>query len=113
MDTQSLYKSPAGEKAVLALYDKVLADHWPRPYQTLTIPTRHGHTFVIASGQASGPALVLLHGAASNSAIWAADAAVFQAALRSDRHHVSFRLTRGNTARTPDGFQRSAERPLR
>lgn len=77
MDTQSLYKSPAGEKAVLALYDKVLADHWPRPYQTLTIPTRHGHTFVIASGQASGPALVLLHGAASNSAIWAADAAVF------------------------------------
>jgi pimeloyl-ACP methyl ester carboxylesterase len=81
MASESLYKSPVGEKAVLALYDSVLEDHWPRPYETLNIPTRHGHTFVIASGQASGPALVLLHGAASNSAIWAADAAVF------GRHH--------------------------
>jgi pimeloyl-ACP methyl ester carboxylesterase len=81
MDPQSLYKSPAGEEAVMALYDEVLADHWPRPYESLTIPTRHRHTFVIASGQDSGPALVLLHGAASNSAIWAADAAVF------GRHH--------------------------
>jgi pimeloyl-ACP methyl ester carboxylesterase len=72
MNNQSLYKSVAGERAVMALYDKVLA-LWPVAYQTLTIPTRHGETFVIASGEESAPALVLLHGAGSNSTIWAAD----------------------------------------
>jgi pimeloyl-ACP methyl ester carboxylesterase len=82
MTTESLYKSPAGERAVLALYDRVLEDHWPQPHETVNIPTRYGSTFVIASGQASGPALVLLHGAASNSAIWAADAAVFGSQYR-------------------------------
>jgi pimeloyl-ACP methyl ester carboxylesterase len=61
----------------MALYDRVLADYWPVPYETLTVPTRHGDTFVIASGAESAPPLVLLHGAASNSAIWAADAAVY------------------------------------
>jgi pimeloyl-ACP methyl ester carboxylesterase len=57
MSTQSIYKSPAGERAVMALYDKVLADHWPKPYDALNIPTRHG--------------------AGSNSAIWAGDVAVY------------------------------------
>lgn len=75
MGTESLYKSPAGERAIMALYDRVLADYWPTPYETLTIPTRHGNTFIIASGEESAPQmpLVLLHGAASNSGIWAAD----------------------------------------
>ncbi|MBN1219009.1 MAG: alpha/beta hydrolase [Anaerolineae bacterium] len=72
MSTQPIYKSPAGEKAIMALYDGVLA-HWPVPYQTLTIPTRHGHTFVIACGEESAPPLVLLHGASSNSMVWAGD----------------------------------------
>jgi pimeloyl-ACP methyl ester carboxylesterase len=73
MDTQSIYKSPAGERAVMALYDKVLADYWPAPYETLSIPTRHGDTYLIANGEGSAPSLALLHGAGSNSAIWAAD----------------------------------------
>ena len=77
MGTQSIYKSPAGEKAVMALYDNVLADYWPAPYKALNIPTRHGDTFVIANGEESAPALVLLHGAGSNSAIWAGDVAVY------------------------------------
>jgi pimeloyl-ACP methyl ester carboxylesterase len=77
MNTHSIYKSPAGERAVMALYDKVLADYWPAPYETSTLPTRHGDTFVIACGEETAPALVLLHGAGSNSAIWAADAALY------------------------------------
>jgi hypothetical protein len=34
---QSIYKSPAGESAVMALYDSVLA-RWPIPYETQMIP---------------------------------------------------------------------------
>ena len=73
MTSQSIYKSPAGERAVMAVYDRVLADYWPAPYRTSTLPTRHGDTFVIACGDETAPALVLLHGAGSNSAIWAGD----------------------------------------
>jgi pimeloyl-ACP methyl ester carboxylesterase len=83
MSAQSIYKSPAGERAIMALYEKVLADYWPGPKETLNIPTQHGHTFVIASGEESAPPLVLLHGASSNSAIWAADVAAYNA-----RHRV-------------------------
>jgi pimeloyl-ACP methyl ester carboxylesterase len=56
----------------MALYDAVLAQ-WPVPHETLNISTRHGDTFVVASGAESAPALILLHGAGSNSAMWAAD----------------------------------------
>jgi pimeloyl-ACP methyl ester carboxylesterase len=83
MSAQSIYKSSAGERAVMALYDRVLADHWPAPYETLNTPTRHGDTFVIANGDKSAPPLVLLHGAGSNSAIWAGDVAAY-----SQQHRV-------------------------
>lgn len=76
MTTPSLYKSPAGEQAVMALYDAALA-HWPVPYETRTIATRHGDTFVIASGSEGAPVLVLLHGAGTNSMIWAGDVAEY------------------------------------
>jgi pimeloyl-ACP methyl ester carboxylesterase len=78
----SIYKSPAGEKAVMDLYDGVLA-HWPVPYETRMIPTRHGDTFAIVSGDADAPPLVLLHGAAGNCATWRADVASY-----SQRYHV-------------------------
>ena len=80
--SKSLYKTPAGERAVMALYDSVLS-HWPVQHEILNITTRHGDTFVIASGEASAPPLVLLHGAGSNSAIWAADVTKY-----SRRHRV-------------------------
>jgi pimeloyl-ACP methyl ester carboxylesterase len=69
---KSIYKSPAGERAVMALYDSLLT-RWPVPYATLSVPTRHGSTFVIASGAESAPPLVLIHGAGTNSTMWAAD----------------------------------------
>ncbi|HEX6385003.1 MAG TPA: alpha/beta hydrolase [Anaerolineae bacterium] len=72
MSTKPIYKSPAGEKAVMALYDAVLAK-WPVPFETLDISTQHGNTFVISCGNSTAPPLVLLHGAGTNSAIWAGD----------------------------------------
>jgi pimeloyl-ACP methyl ester carboxylesterase len=76
MTTQSNYKSPAGEKAAMDLYDSAL-ERWPVPYETRTLPTRHGETFVIACGEASKPPMLLLHGAATNSAVWGADVAEY------------------------------------
>ena len=72
MNTESIYKSPAGKSEIMALYDAVLA-RWPVPYETFNLPTRHGNTFVIASGETSAPSLVLLHGAASNAVSWVGD----------------------------------------
>lgn len=68
-----LYKTPAGEQIVRGIYDQAL-QNWSAPCDTRCIPTRHGEAFVIASGEAGAPPLLLLHGAGSNSAIWAADA---------------------------------------
>jgi len=68
----SIYKSDAGERAILAVYDSVLKN-WPVEYQTITVPTRHGDTFVIAGGDESKPALILLHGSSSNATSWIAD----------------------------------------
>lgn len=69
MSIKSLYRTPAGEKEVMALYDNILT-RWPVPYETLNVPTRHGDTFIIASGEKSAPALILLHGACSNAVSW-------------------------------------------
>jgi pimeloyl-ACP methyl ester carboxylesterase len=56
----------------MALYDAALT-RWPVPHSTLSLPTRHGSTFVVASGAESAPPLLLLHGAGTNSAMWAGD----------------------------------------
>lgn len=75
------YKSAAGEQAVMALYDKLLAG-WPIPYTTAMLPTRHGDTHVIASGPAAAPTVLLLHGAASNALAWTGDVAALSRTLR-------------------------------
>jgi pimeloyl-ACP methyl ester carboxylesterase len=72
MTSTSIYKTSAGEKVVMTLYDTLLG-RWPVAHETLDIPTRHGSTFVIASGEPAAPPLVLLHGAGANSAVWAGD----------------------------------------
>lgn len=81
MTTPPIYKTAAGQAEILALYERVLAA-WPVPHQRLTVPTRHGDTFVVASGDADASPLVLLHGSGSNSATWAGDVAHYSSRLR-------------------------------
>lgn len=81
MNPSPIYKSAEGERAVMALYDSVLA-RWPVPYETQMVATRHGETFVMACGNRWAPPLLLLHGAGSNSITWAGDVATYAAHYR-------------------------------
>lgn len=81
MTAQSIYKSEAGKKEVMALYDAVL-DRWPVAYETYNLPTRHGDTFVIANGEKDVPSLVLIHGAASNAVSWVGDVEAYSRHFR-------------------------------
>ncbi len=67
-----VFKSKDGQRQVMELYDRMLGQ-WPVEHEMLEIPTRHGNTFVIASGDPGADQLVLLHGAGSNSLMWIDD----------------------------------------
>lgn len=77
----SLYKTPQGERAVMAAYNAAL-NNWPVPHDTCLIPTRHGETFVIASGETHQPAMLLLHGAGGNSSMWTQDVKAYSEHFR-------------------------------
>ena len=81
MAVESIYKSEAGYREIMAFYNAVLA-RWPQPCETLRLPTRHGETYVIASGKQDAPPLVLLHGAASNAVSWIGDATQYSQHFR-------------------------------
>jgi pimeloyl-ACP methyl ester carboxylesterase len=65
-----IYKSEAGARLLRDRYLDALKA-WPVPHDQLRVPTPEGETFVVASGPAGAPPLVLLHGSGSNSAEWA------------------------------------------
>jgi pimeloyl-ACP methyl ester carboxylesterase len=46
---------------------------WPVTSEQRTVPTRLGETFVVASGPADAPPMVLLHGSGGTSAMWLGD----------------------------------------
>ncbi len=81
MKTQSIYKTQSGKKEIMALYDAVL-DRWPAAHETMNLSTRHGRTFVIASGKKSHPPLLLIHGSSSNATAWVADIAELSKSFR-------------------------------
>jgi pimeloyl-ACP methyl ester carboxylesterase len=66
----TIYKSAVGARLLRERYLDALAA-WPVPHEQLRVPTPEGETFVVASGPAGAPPLVLLHGSGSNSAEWA------------------------------------------
>jgi len=82
MTSRSIYKTPAGERLVMAHYDAMLA-RWPVPYEMVYVPTRHGEAFALASGDKAAPPLVLLHGAGTNSIMWSGDIARYSRRYRT------------------------------
>ncbi len=74
MAASSIYRTPESAQIIMALYESILAK-WPVPHEELTIATRHGDTFVVASGDAAAPPLLLLHGAGTNATMWGGDVA--------------------------------------
>jgi len=70
----SIWKTPEGGAHVRARYAQFLA-WWPKPCAERRVATRQGETFVIESGNADGPAVVFLHGSASNALVWLREAA--------------------------------------
>jgi len=71
----AIWKSDAGREAVRERYAQFLA-YWPQPCVQRRIATAQGETFVMESGKDGVPAVVFLHGSASNSVTWLRDAAV-------------------------------------
>ena len=72
MNTGSVFRSAEGKSLIMEVYDSLL-EKWLVPMERIHVTTRHGDTFVIASGDRSLPSLILLHGSSSNSAMWIGD----------------------------------------
>lgn len=69
MAENTIYKTEKSRDILLDFYDAVMSK-WPFPYTKAMIPTRAGETHVLTAGSRDNPALVLLHGAASNVLGW-------------------------------------------
>lgn len=65
----TLFKTPEGEAEYMAAYGETMA-FWPVAFEAMTISTRYGSTYVVASGPKDGKPLVLLHGMNASSTMW-------------------------------------------
>ena len=72
MTKTSIYKTETGKAKILNFYENLL-DNWHKPFEKRMIQTKYGETFIVESGKKTAPAVVLLHGSSSNSAMWMAD----------------------------------------
>jgi pimeloyl-ACP methyl ester carboxylesterase len=62
-------------------YKELLAG-WPVPHTEDWVSTHLGDTFVVASGRAEAPPVILLHGSGASSAMWGQDSATWSTAMR-------------------------------
>jgi pimeloyl-ACP methyl ester carboxylesterase len=66
---ESIYRTEQS-RGILADFYRGVLTKWNFDYTSSTVPTRFGETNVLAAGDPGKPALVLLHGAASNALGW-------------------------------------------
>jgi len=74
MAKTTIFKSEKGKASIIHYYENVLQE-WHKPNKQFFLDTAFGKTFIIESGNADKPAVLLLHGTGSNSAMWLADIA--------------------------------------
>src|SRR5215471_2011220 len=77
------YRSEAAKQVCLQYLDSLAAREWPADSEERIVPTTYGGTFVRICGRASAPPLVLLHGAASTSLMWAPNIEALSAEYRT------------------------------
>jgi pimeloyl-ACP methyl ester carboxylesterase len=77
------YRSEAARDACYAYLDALAARQWPVAAEERTVSTTYGNTFVRISGPTAGAPLVLLHGAASTSLMWAPNIEALSARYRT------------------------------
>jgi pimeloyl-ACP methyl ester carboxylesterase len=77
------FTSHEGRAAFLAAYDRVLAELWPVPYESVELPTRFGPTHAIMTGPPAGPPLLLLHGAGLSATSWYPNIATYADQFRT------------------------------
>ncbi len=63
----SVYKSAQKKEHFRAVYNSFLH---AMPFQTRTLETPYGETFLLEAGEPSNPVVLLLHGSCTNSAFW-------------------------------------------
>jgi pimeloyl-ACP methyl ester carboxylesterase len=76
MAAGGIYRTAESRDILLKFYDGVIGG-WAFPHETMDISTRFGDTHVVTAGRKGNPALVLLHGSASNILGWGAAIPVY------------------------------------
>jgi pimeloyl-ACP methyl ester carboxylesterase len=69
MSAGSIYRTVGSREILLDFYDGVMSQ-WAFPHENADVPTRFGDTRVVTAGRGENPALLLLHGSASNVLGW-------------------------------------------
>ena len=65
-----VYKTEEGREIVESMYRNVLVAYSTLPFEQLFVPTEVAQTHVLRFGEISNAPLVMIHGSASNSAVW-------------------------------------------